>query len=298
MRIEVGYGLEDQLTDATAMRILDELVVPLRERRLDAAAWIVSDALIARTGGQSSPPPTGIVAGAATPPATPAAGTSEARDALPPPPPARERPSRAHDRRDGAGRRGLWILAACSVSSLLLFAYFWQGSNTTYDANGVARTDWRGLAFWLARIVPLLVVLFCVVFVLDAWGAGFVTQVFLAAFCVALLGFAMFGYEIHRSIRRGTSGGSAGAADSGRAEGVSGGGSARSGGADAWRPSASVGASSVHVPSHASREPRHHSHASAAHGHASHFGHDAGATKKSSHGGGGHFGGGGASKRW
>lgn len=58
VRIEVGYGLEGVIPDATAKRIIEEIIVP-RFRQGDYHGGIVAgvDALIARISGEPLPPP-------------------------------------------------------------------------------------------------------------------------------------------------------------------------------------------------------------------------------------------------
>jgi len=48
------------------------------------------------------------------------------------------------------------ICGSSVLLTILLFVYFWRGSNTTYDAHGVARTQWSELRGWLAGIVSIL----------------------------------------------------------------------------------------------------------------------------------------------
>ena len=175
MRIEVGYGLEASLTDAIAMRILDDLVTPLRDGRFDAAAWAVSDALIARTGGESLPTPESL---------------AQVRSPATPERPHREPPSGELPRAPAFVVDGdeVWatlkVLALFVVPGLLFFAYFYRESNTTYDADGVARTDWGRVVRVVSIVVVAIVVL--AVTAVVAGGIGVVALLF-AAFVVAFV---------------------------------------------------------------------------------------------------------------
>lgn len=144
MRIEVGYGLEASLTDANAMRILDELVTPLREGRFDAAAWVVSDALIAGTGGASQPLPDALAVGPVEPiPSGDVASGAPVGDLFGSDAAARRQQHQLEEER--AERRYLLVAVAIFVvPTLLVFLFLWRGSNTSYGADGVARTNWSG----------------------------------------------------------------------------------------------------------------------------------------------------------
>lgn len=167
MRIEVGYGLEATITDAIAMQILDELVAPLREGRFDAAAWAVSDALIARTGGQSLPMPDGLATLSPRPAETlePAGSSEGARfDAMLRSEEAESRRARHRLEEEQAEWRYLLIaIAVFVVPTLLVFLFLWRGTHTSYGADGVARTDWSGvvpiaMGLGVAMIAGLFVV--------------------------------------------------------------------------------------------------------------------------------------------
>ena len=58
MRIEVGYGLEDRLTDARSRQILDDIVRPhFRDGNFGAGVEGGVDAIAAVVEGASLPPP-------------------------------------------------------------------------------------------------------------------------------------------------------------------------------------------------------------------------------------------------
>jgi uncharacterized protein len=58
LRLEVGYGLEAELPDVVAKRILDDVIAPrLREGEAAAALEAGVDALVAAVGGRASAPP-------------------------------------------------------------------------------------------------------------------------------------------------------------------------------------------------------------------------------------------------
>ncbi|MBX5483041.1 MAG: TPM domain-containing protein, partial [Myxococcaceae bacterium] len=58
LRIEVGYGLEGDVPDAIAHRIVDEQAVPrLKTGDYDGAMQATVGALLAKIGGETSPPP-------------------------------------------------------------------------------------------------------------------------------------------------------------------------------------------------------------------------------------------------
>ena len=58
LRIEVGYGLESVVPDATASRVINETMVPrIQSGDRDGAVTAGIDALTAKIGGQAVPPP-------------------------------------------------------------------------------------------------------------------------------------------------------------------------------------------------------------------------------------------------
>lgn len=148
MRIEVGYGLEQAIPDAAAMRILDTLVPPMRAGRFDAAAWLVSDALVERTGGASEPMPAAIAQRTATlPPETAQAAETPSDTPWPPADPiadaAYERELRERDARETRAWLGCGAFFVLPI--LFVFLYLWRSSNVEYDADGVQRVPWRRL---------------------------------------------------------------------------------------------------------------------------------------------------------
>ncbi|MDQ3033069.1 MAG: TPM domain-containing protein, partial [Myxococcota bacterium] len=148
MRIEVGYGLEEAIPDSAAMRILDALAPPMRAGRFDAAAWMVSDALIARTGGASAPLPEGIAQRtSALPPDTavdsPPDQEVEPRSTSASDTSALERAARVREARESRFMLGALVFFVVPV--LLVFLFLWRSSNVEYDADGAQRTPWRRL---------------------------------------------------------------------------------------------------------------------------------------------------------
>jgi uncharacterized protein len=76
VRIEVGYGLEDKVPDATANRIIQEVIVPrIRAGDPDGAVTAGVEAIAARIGGEFPP-------GERAPPARPAPSLSIAQTIL------------------------------------------------------------------------------------------------------------------------------------------------------------------------------------------------------------------------
>ena len=65
LRIEVGYGLEGALNDATAKRIIDETIAPrLRQGDFNGGLTAGLDAMLGVIDGEALPPPPAAVAGA------------------------------------------------------------------------------------------------------------------------------------------------------------------------------------------------------------------------------------------
>jgi uncharacterized protein len=82
LRIEVGYGLEGDIPDAVASRILQERITPeLRAGRTDAAFEAGVAAILAAAEGRPLPPPSGEPEASVAPP-------PETRDLQPPAPEA------------------------------------------------------------------------------------------------------------------------------------------------------------------------------------------------------------------
>lgn len=138
MRIEVGYGLEPTITDATAARILEELVEPLRAERFDLAAWVVSDELIARTGGAHLDPPAFAMA---------AAGPRDASETDAETP--EERATREARRREADARSeeatmyGAALALFFVLATLGFVVLLTRGQGTSYGAGGATATDAR-----------------------------------------------------------------------------------------------------------------------------------------------------------
>jgi uncharacterized protein len=139
MRIEVGYGLEGAIPDSVAMRILDTLVAPMRAGRFDAAVWTVTDALIARTGGQSAAMPE-VVAERTS--ALPPEAVAEASEPVVSPTSEADwqRRERETATRLACGFVGFFVLPV-----LLVFLFLWRSSNVEYDADGAKHVPWRRL---------------------------------------------------------------------------------------------------------------------------------------------------------
>lgn len=176
MRIEVGYGLESAIPDSAALRILDGLVEPMRAGRFDAAAWMVSDALIARTGGASAPIPAALEATSAElPPDTTTTSPPLAETDEPPPQPAATSPpaldsaapsstvptsdaaatERQRERVQRDRERIAW-LALGGLGFVVLFAlvlaYLRRPSAYEYDADGAQHASGAGTAEALAAL--------------------------------------------------------------------------------------------------------------------------------------------------
>jgi uncharacterized protein len=145
MRIEVGYGLEATITDAIAMRILDQLVPLLRAERFDAAAWTVTDELLARTGGESAPIPDALVGPRVAPTAVEAEDDPYAEPREDPAAFA-ARVAEAEAAEQEANVYG-GIVFAVFVALLVGFVVFFaRGSDTTYGSDGVGEAKGLGMA--------------------------------------------------------------------------------------------------------------------------------------------------------
>jgi uncharacterized protein len=144
MRIEVGYGLEQTITDSVAMRILDTLVEPMRAGRFDAAAWMVADALIARTGGESAQVPAPIAARTSALPAEGRVERTYSGDGVV------EQDAAYYERleREDEARSWSFLLGAVVffvLPVLFVFLFLWRSSNVDYDSDGIQRIPWSRL---------------------------------------------------------------------------------------------------------------------------------------------------------
>ncbi len=159
MRIEVGYGLEAVLTDAISMRILDQIVPLLRAQRVDAAAWVVSDELIARTGGSSVPTPPSFAAAPMPEPGHEPVDTARAsedeRDEVDTPEQRRARDAayaERHARDTEPSSHGLMVFGVFVVLIVGFVVFFARGSSASYGGSG-AHIDGGQLVVVLVAVV-------------------------------------------------------------------------------------------------------------------------------------------------
>ncbi|MBN8613921.1 MAG: TPM domain-containing protein [Deltaproteobacteria bacterium] len=162
MRIEVGYGLEATVTDAVAMRILDDLVPLLRAQRFDAAAWTVADALLARTGGESVPVPDAL-AGPRVAPTELEAEDDPYAEPREDPAAFAARVAAAEAAEREANVHGAILLAVFAALLVGFVVFLTRGSGTTYGSGGVGTAKVMGIAVVVALGIAGVVAVFVMV---------------------------------------------------------------------------------------------------------------------------------------